>query len=87
MPPGSRRKGSLIALALLMIGSACATPSPENPARSSTGPAPADLFFAGIAQLCGQAFAGRVVADQPPPAPAPVATPPAPWGQDAGAGR
>ena len=70
MAPGLRRKGSLFALALLMGGSACSTPSPENPARSAIEPAPADLFFARIAQLCGQAFAGRVVADQPPPAPA-----------------
>jgi hypothetical protein len=38
-----------------------APPPPPAPAE-----APVDAFLARIAQHCGQAFAGRIVADQPP---------------------
>src|SRR3546814_20824941 len=47
---------SLTALAL----SAC--PSPAPPAA---GDAPADAFMAALASHCGQAFAGRIVVDEP----------------------
>ncbi|GAA3916151.1 hypothetical protein [Luteimonas lutimaris] len=46
----------LAALAL----SACATPAPT----AGEG-APADAFMAALASHCGQAFAGRIVADEP----------------------
>src|SRR3546814_5298327 len=47
---------SLTALAL----SACATPAPP-----AAGDAPADAFMAALASHCGQAFAGRIVVDEP----------------------
>ncbi|MBM3560014.1 MAG: hypothetical protein FJX53_09115 [Alphaproteobacteria bacterium] len=37
-------------------------PPPSTPASS-----PADAFMARLAQHCGQAFAGKVVANEPPP--------------------
>lgn len=40
------------------------SPVPEAAVEAS----PADAFMARIAQHCGQAFAGRVVANEPPPA-------------------
>ncbi|HUP63804.1 MAG TPA: hypothetical protein VM557_00790 [Thermoanaerobaculia bacterium] len=59
---------SLLATALLLA--ACAeraeTPEPATPAPAAEA-APADLFLAAIAQHCNQAFAGRIVADEPPP--------------------
>jgi hypothetical protein len=45
-------------VALVLAG--CATHAP-------TTPSPADDFFARLTALCGQAFAGRVVADTPAP--------------------
>lgn len=45
-------------VALVLAG--CATHAP-------TTPAPADAFFERLTALCGQAFAGRVVADTPAP--------------------
>lgn len=33
---------------------------------ADTAKAPADAFLAGFATLCGQAFAGRIVANEPP---------------------
>lgn len=72
-------RASLLASALLLA--ACgADPRPAggspSPSPSATAapppaivePAPADRFLARIAQHCGQAFAGRIVANQPPPA-------------------
>src|SRR5688572_6443215 len=53
----------LLSLAALAL-SACATSSP--PAADTD--APADAFMAALASHCGQAFAGRIVADRPAPA-------------------
>ncbi|MCI1708997.1 MAG: hypothetical protein LKM32_08465 [Chiayiivirga sp.] len=36
-------------------------------ASRPAGSAPGDLFFVHLASLCGQAFAGRIVANQPTP--------------------
>lgn len=62
---------SAITLALLLLA-ACAPAPPDPPlsaapvaAASHAQPAPADAFLAAIARHCGQAFAGRVVIDQP----------------------
>ena len=55
--------------ALLLLG-ACRSTAPETaPVAPSTGnvTAPTDRFFDNIARLCGRAFAGRIVADTPPP--------------------
>jgi hypothetical protein len=53
------RSASRAATAWLLLALAAA-------AASAAG-APADDFLAGLARHCGQAFAGRVVADTPPP--------------------
>ena len=50
----------LLPLAALAL-SACATPSPTPAA----GDAPADAFMAALAGHCGQAFAGRILVDEP----------------------
>jgi hypothetical protein len=44
------------------------TPVPATDPGLAVDPAPADQFLARIAQHCGQAFAGRIVANEPPPA-------------------
>lgn len=68
MPPRSLLRRSTLVLALLLGLAGCAA-TPRQPARSPAAveAAPADVFFARIAELCGKSFAGRVVADQPPP--------------------
>src|SRR5690606_7303198 len=43
-----------------------ATADAEPTAPAATAEAPVDAFLARIAGHCGQAFAGRIVADQPP---------------------
>lgn len=59
----------LIATALSVLG--CANlAGPRNQAASA--PDPADAFLAALARRCGQAFAGRIVADRPSsPTPSP----------------
>ncbi|MCM2268831.1 MAG: hypothetical protein NDJ75_01885 [Thermoanaerobaculia bacterium] len=47
-----------------LLGLAASAPSLAAPEGA---PSPADQFLAGIARHCGEAFAGRVVADLPPP--------------------
>jgi hypothetical protein len=54
----SIRFATISGLALVLAG--CAT-------RAATVPAPADVFFDRLTALCGQAYAGRVVADTPAP--------------------
>jgi hypothetical protein len=46
-------------LLALLLPAACATTTP--------GSAPADAFLARLRPLCGQAFAGRIIADTPTP--------------------
>lgn len=45
--------------------SASAEPAAAPPASESTAAAPADAFLAAIAGHCGQAYAGRIIANQP----------------------
>ncbi len=49
-------------LCALAVATAC------SPLAASAGQAPADAFLAAIAGHCGQAFAGRIVANEPRPA-------------------
>jgi hypothetical protein len=65
---------SSILLAAVIAGSvflaACGSERSAPPAAPAPEPAaelPADEFLARISEYCGQSFAGRVVADQPPP--------------------
>lgn len=51
-------------LSLAVALTACAS---ERPMQARTA-APADAFLAAIAQHCGQAYAGRIVANTPAPA-------------------
>lgn len=50
--------------AAALIATACAAQRPTAP--EPAGGTPADHFFAQIAQHCGRAYAGRVVANDPP---------------------
>ncbi|MCW4454751.1 hypothetical protein OK348_08070 [Flavobacterium sp. MXW15] len=55
------------ALALVLAGCQAGN-EPATPASTAAAPAetaPADQFLAAIASHCGQAFAGRIVANQP----------------------
>jgi hypothetical protein len=78
--PMSLRATLPVAL-LLLAGCSRSAPStaqiaiqtPVKDERTTTPTAPADQFLARIAEHCGQAFAGRVVADRPPPAQDPFA--------------
>jgi hypothetical protein len=45
---------------------AVASCAPAPPSSSGGGTAPADVFLHRIRQHCGQAFAGRVIANEPP---------------------
>jgi hypothetical protein len=64
----SASAASLLAVALL-FGS-CAEPAEPEPAATAAPAeaAPADAFLARIAQHCGEAFAGNIIANEPPPA-------------------
>lgn len=55
--------------ALVVALSGCATSPPSSTGAASTAAAalPADQFYAALQSMCGQAFAGRVVTDTPPP--------------------
>lgn len=76
----------LLAAALLLAACGGQSPSPapvasapaEAPAAEPAAPAvqPVDAFLARIAQHCGQAFAGRIVANRPPEGEEPVANDP-----------
>ncbi|WP_374605092.1 hypothetical protein [Arenimonas sp.] len=43
------------------------SPAADASASAPNAPAPADAFLARLAQHCGEAFAGRIVTDEPPP--------------------
>ena len=43
------------------------TRAAEAPAAATETLAPADAFMARLAQHCGEAFAGRIITDEPPP--------------------
>jgi hypothetical protein len=79
----------LTSLAVLVLATGCG-PAPDagDPAvqappadavdadvADDAGPAPADAFLAAIASHCGQAYAGRIVANAPDPAAPPPAAP------------
>lgn len=57
--------GRVALLVLAMLGLGCATQPADFSSR--TPKPPADEFFASVESLCGQAFAGRIVADVPTP--------------------
>jgi hypothetical protein len=53
-------------LAATLLLTACATPDAIAPAVSDeTAATPADKFYQSIAALCGQSFAGKIVANTP----------------------
>lgn len=62
-----------LVLPLSLSLAACSAGTPSNPAPAANAPAaaaaemPADAFLAALRQHCGQAFEGRILADQPPP--------------------
>lgn len=66
----SRHFGLPLSLALAITAGCASTPTPQATSGASV-PAPtrtpADAFLDNVALLCGQAFAGRVVADTPAP--------------------
>ncbi len=77
MPLASMPLARFAGGALVLLLAACHAPADRPPvaassaqaARGGTGAStPADAFFARVSALCGQAFAGRVVVDTPPPA-------------------
>jgi hypothetical protein len=56
----------LVALAGIAVFAGFACSNEQSPGIEPVGgDAPADVFMSRIAEYCGQAFAGRVVADQP----------------------
>ncbi|WP_024889373.1 hypothetical protein [Luteimonas huabeiensis] len=63
-----------LAAALALALAACSPSSPDAApanapadAAAAAETAPADAFLAALARHCGQAFEGRIVANQPPP--------------------
>ncbi|MBP9947867.1 MAG: hypothetical protein KBH14_15780, partial [Vicinamibacteria bacterium] len=58
-----RSRTAFILLALLTAASSTSMARAQAPTES-----PADRFFASVAGLCGKAFAGKIVANQPTPA-------------------
>jgi hypothetical protein len=58
-------KPTLIAATVWLLAG-CASP-PDSPLSQNAATEPADRFMAAIAHYCGQAFAGRVVANVPKP--------------------
>jgi hypothetical protein len=59
-------RSSLLLCSMLLGVSSCA--SDPAPARGTAAVAPAEVFMDAIRQHCGQAFAGRIVANDPQPA-------------------
>src|SRR5688500_9401829 len=61
--------GSIRALSVFLALALTSCASQRDPgATGMHGDAPADAFLAAIAGHCGQAFAGRIVANEPKPA-------------------
>lgn len=61
-----RAPSPFLAVAILLI--ACGDETERLPVETMVAKAePADLFLERIAKHCNQAFAGRIVADEPPP--------------------
>jgi hypothetical protein len=63
-------------IATLLLLPACRSAPSEGDAPAASGgqpQQPADAFFANLQALCGKAFAGRIVADDPPTPGAPYA--------------
>jgi len=65
---------AIIAAAALALA-ACGSGARDDGARDdgASDSVPADAFMAGLAAHCGQAYAGRVVVDEPPAADSPFA--------------
>jgi hypothetical protein len=73
----TRSSQAVLWLASALLVAACggertgiphAESAPKTPSPDESVAEPADGFLDRLAQHCGQAFAGRVVADEPPPA-------------------
>lgn len=62
------RMRTAFAIALSPLLAACVSSTPRNAQ-------PADAFLAAIASHCGKAYAGRIVANRPDPAPPPSTAP------------
>lgn len=58
-------KKSLLLAATLSLAACANLQSPTPDAASPVEATPADTFYQRIASLCGQSFAGRIVADTP----------------------
>lgn len=58
-----RPRPAFLLLALLAAASSSSTARAQAPMET-----PADRFFASLAGMCGKAFAGKIVANQPTPA-------------------
>lgn len=56
---------SLLLVATLWLASCATTHDATVPGASPVAQSPADIFMEGLAAHCGQAFAGRIVADNP----------------------
>jgi len=69
LPPRKLLPDATILPALLLSLAGCAAAPQATSSRAAAEPASTDMFFSRVAGLCGKSFAGRVVADQPPPAP------------------
>jgi hypothetical protein len=75
-PPYAKHRHVSLGVALsasILLLAACSRAAPSTAQVAVATPAPADQFLARLAQHCGQAFAGRVVTDRPPPAEDPFA--------------
>lgn len=63
----SKLAGALLVATLILSGCTERTePEPVAPEASDSKATAEDAFFARIAQHCGQAFEGRIIANQPP---------------------
>ena len=69
--PSTRRFATALLVAAVAAG--CGRGAAPTTAGAAAAVAPADAFLAALARHCGQAFAGRVLVDTPPPADDPFA--------------
>ncbi|MDP1569894.1 MAG: hypothetical protein Q8L86_07815 [Vicinamibacterales bacterium] len=58
--------GFVATVLLAACGGGGTEPAPAAEPAAATAPAPVDQFMARLAQHCGQAFAGRIITNEPP---------------------